>query len=248
MTRTERRLARRRRAIRRCVVTIFLAVAIMAAIIILTAGAAVTKAGTGAKRMSGGRDDVYLVRLTAEGDVKPEPPEIIVEGPKETEPTDVEDVNAELEIVEAEPKELWCLDQTIPLDYDLQYHLAVVCAEYEVPVEIALGCIEAESSFCETAENGNCYGYMQINSINLSQLESIGVTDLTDPYQNIRAGVYMLGDLYERYEDWDKALVCYNCGETGARENVFAYGCTSTSYSRNVLELAEKWAEVIADD
>ena len=58
---------------------------------------------------------------------------------------------------------------------------------------------------------------MQINSINKSWLlQEIGVTDLADPLQNLHSGIYMLGDLYGKYGDWHKALVCYNCGETGA--------------------------------
>lgn len=91
------------------------------------------------------------------------------------------------------------------------------------------------------------YGYMQINSINSEWLsEKIGVTDLADPYQNIRSGVFILSDLYGKYGDWHKALICYNYGEGGAQEHVFSKGYTTTSYSRTVMEYADAWAEVLA--
>ena len=71
------------------------------------------------------------------------------------------------------------------------------------------------------------------------------MTDLADPLQNLHSGIYMLGDLYGKYGDWHKALVCYNCGETGAYNHYFSQGLTSSGYSRHVMELEEKWAEVI---
>lgn len=102
-------------------------------------------------------------------------------------------------------------------------------------------CIHAFQSFSLMLEN------MQINSINSEWLsEKIGVTDLTDPYQNIRSGVFILSDLYGKYGDWHKALICYNYGEGGAREHVFSKGYTTTSYSRTVMEYADAWAEVLA--
>lgn len=43
-------------------------------------------------------------------------------------------------------------------------------------------------------------------------------------YQNIRSGVFILSDLYGKYGDWHKALICYNYGEGGAQEHVFSKG------------------------
>lgn len=134
----------------------------------------------------------------------------------------------------------------IPLDYTTQEKVIHWCEEYRVPYSMALAVIEAESSFRPDAKNGNCYGYMQINSINRSWLNrEIGVTDLSDPLQNIHSGIYMLGDLYEKYGDWDKVLMCYNCGEAGAYNHYFSQGITSSVYSRHVLDLEAKWGEVI---
>lgn len=163
---------------------------------------------------------------------------------QEPEPVEEEDEN---EKIEAALLEQGYLHEEIPLDFDLQCHLIAVCEEYGVPQNVALGVIQAESSFTATAANGSCYGYMQINSINSDWLsEKIGVTDLTDPYQNIRSGVFILSDLYGKYRDWHKALICYNYGEGGAQEHVFSKGYTTTSYSRTVMEYADAWAEVLA--
>ncbi len=138
------------------------------------------------------------------------------------------------------------LSDDIPLDHDQQRHLMSVCDEFGVPIDIVLGVIQAESSFRPDARNGSCYGYMQINSINSAWLaEKIGVTDLTDPYQNIRSGVFILSDLYGKYGDWHKALICYNYGEGGAQKHVFSKGYTTTKYSRAVMSYAQDWAEVI---
>lgn len=140
------------------------------------------------------------------------------------------------------------LSEEIPLDYDTQACLRAWCEQYSVPYKMALGVIETESSFRADAQNGNCYGYMQVNSINLDWLsEEIGVTDLKDPLQNLHSGVFILGDLFEKYGDWNKVLVCYNYGEAGAQKHVFSQGITSTEYSRKVLGLQEKWAEVIGE-
>lgn len=165
-------------------------------------------------------------------------------GPQDDEwPEDYENEKIEQALIEQR-----YLSEEIPLDLDTQAILRGYCEQFGVPYSIVLGVIETESTFRPHAENGNCVGYMQINKINAEWLEeAVGVTDLEVPTQNLRSGVFILSDLYRKYEDWHKALTCYNYGETGAREKVFAYGYTSTSYSRLVLERAENWLEVIDD-
>lgn len=140
------------------------------------------------------------------------------------------------------------LHEEIPLDYDLQCHLIAVCEEYGVPYHIALGVIQAESSFMADVSNGTCFGYMQIHKINAGWLsEEIGVTDLADPYQNLRSGVYILSDLFADYGDWHKTLIAYNYGPGGAQEHVFSKGYTTTGYSRTVMEYADAWLEVVGE-
>jgi len=136
----------------------------------------------------------------------------------------------------------------IPLDRDIQCCLNAWCEQYQVPYPLALAVIETESSFSPDARNGNCYGYMQVNLINCSWLEAeIGVTDLTNPYQNLQSGVFMLGNLHEKYGDWSKALVAYNCGERGAYNRYFSRGVASSKYSRSVIEKQAEWETVLGE-
>ena len=157
------------------------------------------------------------------------------------------DVVATEALMETEEEAPSYQSDAVPLNHDTQAQVLGWCEEYGVPYSVALAVIEAESSFRPDAENGSCYGYMQINSINKSWLfQDIGVTNLEDPLQNLHSGIYMLGDLYGKYGDWHKALVCYNCGETGAYNHYFSQGLTSSGYSRHVMELEAKWAEVVS--
>ncbi|WP_278941169.1 transglycosylase SLT domain-containing protein [Anaerotruncus colihominis] len=174
--------------------------------------------------------------------------ETLTGDPIESAPLEAEDVLDE-DDAEEEVQETEYLYEEIPLDYETQARLREWCEQYSVPYQLALGVIEAESSFTPDASNGICYGYMQINSINQEWLrEEIGVTDLTDPLQNLHSGVFMLGNLYGKYGDWHLALTSYNFGETGAWEHVFSKGLTSTEYSRKVMTLAEYWAVVLDGD
>ena len=157
------------------------------------------------------------------------------------------DVVATEALMETEEEAPSYQSDAVPLNHDTQAQVLGWCEEYGVPYSVALAVIEAESSFRPDAENGSCYGYMQINSINKSWLfQEIGATNLEDPLQNLHSGIYMLGDLYGKYGDWHKALVCYNCGETGAYNHYFSQGLTSSGYSRHVMELEAKWAEVVS--
>ena len=157
------------------------------------------------------------------------------------------DVVATEALMETEEEAPSYQSDAVPLNHDTQAQVLRWCEEYGVPYSVALAVIEAESSFRPDAENGSCYGYMQINSINKSWLfQEIGVTNLEDPLQNLHSGIYMLGDLYGKYGDWHKALVCYNCGETGAYNHYFSQGLTSSGYSRHVMELEAKWTEVVS--
>lgn len=239
MTRMERR-RRRQRQIRRRIS--------LCLVIIAVAGAGIAAA-------------VSSPKVAAEAKMEPEETELVAYQAAqlvyEVEPDDVESVEAEIRTSEdpEEPEKIeqallkqGYLHEEIPLNFDLQCHLISVCEEYGVPYHIALGVIQAESSFTADASNGTCFGYMQINKINAEWLsESIGVTDLADPYQNLRSGVFILSDLFGDYGDWHKALIAYNYGPSGAQEHVFSKGYTTTGYSRAVMEYADAWLEVVGE-
>lgn len=135
----------------------------------------------------------------------------------------------------------------VPLDKEIQEALAKFCEEYSVPVSIALGLIEHESSFrTDVVSKTSDYGLCQINECNLEWMqEELGITDILEPEQNIECGLYILGMLYEEYQDWNMALMCYNCGENGAYRNYFSKGQYSNGYSTSVLEYSEKWEAIV---
>ena len=246
MTRMERR-RRRQRQIRRRVA------------LVLTVAAITTAAVTAAvASINADEEDAPMAALpvaeeTAKQESMAEPVQLVYETPlrvEEPEPLaqEVTEDPEEPEKIEQALAEQGYLHEEIPLDFDLQCHLITVCEEYGVPYHIALGVIQAESSFTADASNGTCFGYMQINKINAEWLaESIGVTDLTDPYQNLRSGVFILSDLFGDYGDWHKALIAYNYGPSGAQEHVFSKGYTTTGYSRSVMEYADAWLEVVGE-
>lgn len=114
----------------------------------------------------------------------------------------------------------------IPLSAELQAALHSACAESDVPEALVLGVIEVESRFQPDAMSPQgCYGLMQLNP---DYFPNSG-----DPADNLRAGVWYLRSLLERYRDTAAALTTYNAGyDTGSRE-----------YAQAVMEAAERWAE-----
>ena len=126
----------------------------------------------------------------------------------------------------------------IPLSHELQDVALAACEEYGVLPDVLFAVMEVESGYQTDAKNGECYGLMQIHSINLPWLsEQIGVTDLSDPTQNIKAGAYILGGYLERYSLTD-SLMAYNLGEGGAKGQ-WAQGIHETAYTRKVLACLE---------
>lgn len=124
----------------------------------------------------------------------------------------------------------------VPLSDELQIYTQQVCKEYKVPFDLVIGVMFAESTFNPNAKNGDCYGLMQVNTINAEELKNIGVYDLTDAKQNIKSGVYLLSKALRKY-DISEALIAYNWGESGAKEKL-NNGITSTDYTRKVLRYA----------
>lgn len=114
-----------------------------------------------------------------------------------------------------------------------QDYLYDLCVKYGVTeyYTLFIAQIYHESTFrTNLISSTNDYGLMQINVCNHSWLRNkLGISDFLDPYENMEAGVYMMSSYLHKYGDAEKALVCYNRGEGGAK------GVSSTSYSRGVL-------------
>lgn len=125
----------------------------------------------------------------------------------------------------------------IPLDTELQEFTYYLCSAYHMDHCLIFSIMKTESDFRTAAvSKTNDYGLMQINECNFEWItEAIGVTDYLDPYQNIRAGCFVLRKLFEKYQKPDMVLMAYNMGEKGARR-LWQQGIYSTDYTDKVLK------------
>mgnify|MGYP002624719398 CR=1 FL=1 len=134
------------------------------------------------------------------------------------------------------------------LSPELQEYTYYLCEAYYLDFDFVMGLMYTESSFRADIISGtNDYGLMQINACNHATLsDKLGITDFTDPYQNIRAGVYILRGLFEKYDDAAKVCMAYNMGEYGASV-LWDKGIYNTTYSNKVLAKANEYAAMRAD-
>lgn len=129
----------------------------------------------------------------------------------------------------------------VPLARETQDQIFKLCFEYGIDEKIVIAMCWRESLFRADAvgDNGHSFGLMQIQQrYHGERMERLGVDNLLDPVQNVTVGIDFIAELYGKYGDIEKALVCYNCGESGARQNFFNRGVYSSQYSRSVIEYA----------
>lgn len=135
-----------------------------------------------------------------------------------------------------------------PLDCKMpeeeQEFVYYLCDGYNIDFCLVMALIQNESGFDPTIiSKTNDYGYMQINKVNHQWLtETLGVTNFTDPYQNLRAGVFVLRKLFERYQDTNMVLMAYNMGEDGA-SRLWEKGIYSTDYTEKILNYQTQFNE-----
>ena len=104
----------------------------------------------------------------------------------------------------------------IPIDIDLLNHIQGLCADYEIPVELALAVIETESSYeADAVSPVGAKGLMQIiPEFHEDRMNRLNCTDLFDPKQNVTVGMDFLSELIEKYDgNLHKALTAYNNGQ-----------------------------------
>jgi len=133
--------------------------------------------------------------------------------------------------------ELGFIPLEVELDEELQEFIYCLSYGYNIDYAFVMGLIEAESTYqVNVVSSTNDYGLMQINTVNHEWLkEKLGVTDFLDPYQNTRSGIYILRNLFEKYEDPEKVLMAYNMGETGAKR-LWDKGIYETDYTNKVIK------------
>ena len=126
----------------------------------------------------------------------------------------------------------------VPLDVSLQKEIYAVSKQYGIDYTLLLAVMQQESQFDVHAKSdAGDYGLMQINRINHRNLSVVlGIHDFMDPASNVRAGAYMLRDLFDKYHDVHKVLMAYQMGETGAAA-CWEQGIVESQYSRAVLRI-----------
>lgn len=137
----------------------------------------------------------------------------------------------------------------VSLDADIQEFVYYLSAGYNIDFTLVMALMQHESSFRDdVVSSTNDYGLMQINSCNHEQLaETLGVTDFLDPYQNIRAGVFTLRKLFERYQDTEMVLMAYNMGE-GAAKRLWKNGVYQTNYTDSILTIQQQFNAELEGD
>lgn len=129
----------------------------------------------------------------------------------------------------------------VPMNEDLQEFIFYLSQAYEMDFTFVMALIQRESNYNPDAiSKTNDYGLMQINEINHPYLqEQFGITDFTEPYDNVRAGMFILRKLFEKYETPEKVLMAYNMGETGA-SRLWKQGIFESNYSKSVLQIQQE--------
>lgn len=130
------------------------------------------------------------------------------------------------------------------LSYECQQILMDCCDKYSVPYALGLAIAEVETHFDPDAVSGtDDYGLMQINACNHGWLAELGFDVMT--YEgNIEAGIYLIAQNIQQYEDFELALMAYNCGPTGA-QRLWAQGIYQTEYSQKVMTAYSYWLTLL---
>ena len=130
------------------------------------------------------------------------------------------------------------------LSTDLQEYTYHLCRQYGVEFELVMAIMFTESNFDPYAVSSTGdYGLMQINEINFAELsDKLGITDFTDPYQSIRSGIYILGQLASKYTDNARVLMAYNMGDYGSSV-LWEQGVHSTEYTDKVIAKYKEYTE-----
>ena len=129
----------------------------------------------------------------------------------------------------------------VPMDEDLQEFVFYLSKAYNIDFTLVMAMIQQESGFqADVISGSDDYGLMQINKMNHPYLkEQLEITDFLNPYDNIRAGMFILRKLFEKYEIPEKVLMAYNMGENGA-SRLWEQGVFEINYSKSVLEIQQE--------
>lgn len=124
----------------------------------------------------------------------------------------------------------------VPLDVNIQWYINAQCEVKQIPTTLVLALIWQETRYInDVVGSQGELGLMQVHPVNAAEVAKVlNVTNLLDPYQNCKAGLYILDRCMEQTDTLDKALMIYNLGYTGAKAQ-WQTGVCSTEFSRSVL-------------
>lgn len=146
----------------------------------------------------------------------------------------IQEVKASSEISKPTYKTITYYD--VPLDLDFQDYLREECKKNNVELELVLAVMKVESNYnSELISSTADYGIIQINECNHENLsKKLNIDNYVDPYQNAKAGIYMLSNLSWCENDTQR-LMCYNMGIAGAKR-AWNKGINETDYTKKVLQ------------
>ena len=125
-------------------------------------------------------------------------------------------------------------DNDTYIKHQYQEYCKIIGKQYNVCPELLMAIIETESSGKANAKNYGCIGLMQVyEKYHKDRMERLGVTDLTNPYQNILVGTDYLMELAEKYEDLGLVLMKYN-GDSKA--NAYWETGELSEYAAGIIE------------
>ena len=111
----------------------------------------------------------------------------------------------------------------VPLSTEVQDAIFEECDKYHIPYSLIVAMIEKESNFDHKAigDSGNSLGLMQIQErYHKDTMISLGCSDLLDPIDNVRTGIYLVHTLLQKDNGVQWALMAYNGGESYATKKI----------------------------
>ena len=135
----------------------------------------------------------------------------------------------------------------IPLNNEYQQYIYEQCNYDDDLYLLIVAVIKTESNFDPYAVSydGHDYGLMQLrDSYHAEMCENYGVSDPKEPYDNLKSGISMLKEYLDKWEYKNLALMCYNCGQDGARK-LWKNGIYSTDYTVKVLNTYKQYKEEV---
>ena len=138
----------------------------------------------------------------------------------------------------------------IKLPVDQQQYAYSMCQNYGVQYELLLAIMYKESGYNpNSVGGGNSYGLCQIHISNHANLRNrLGISNFLDPYDNIKAGAYMLSIYMNsgRKASGDPATIevyalnSYNMGEGNYYSSCYSQGIVDRSYSNSIISIKNR--------